>query len=489
MSELIWKIYVDTGYYSYVGMMPNGTLRQANLKMLFERAKEYEKTSFKGLFNFIRFLEKLKLKNNDMQSAKIIGENEDVVRIMSIHKSKGLEFPIVFLSSTSKRINMQDLNSNILLHEDIGIGPQYINYEKMIEYSTSAKDAIKIVLKEENIAEEMRILYVALTRAKEKLIITGVTNDYDKEIEQKKEILKIYNLKNEKINPIILKKYISYLDWLELVIQTGRLKDLIKVNVYSKTDIAKIEKEEEIKIREFDFNKPIDLEKYEREFNWEYENEFLTKLPVKTTVSKIKELENDILDVERLQNKEIGIAEITPDFMKEEEKISSARKGTLMHLFLQKLDLSKNYKISDLEIELKNLVYKNIINENEAEFINLKQIEYFMNSDLAKKLRKSNKIEKEKPFCTKLKAKEIFSEAKDETILVQGIIDLYAILDNKIILVDYKTDYITDEKIFIKKYSNQLRIYKKALEDALNKEVSEVYIYSLYLNKEILLDK
>ena len=489
LSELIWKIYVDTGYYSYVGMMQNGTLRQANLKMLFERAKEYEKTSFKGLFNFIRFLEKLKLKNNDMQSAKIIGENEDVVRIMSIHKSKGLEFPIVFLSSTSKRINMQDLNSNILLHEDIGIGPQYINYEKMIEYSTSAKDAIKIVLKEENIAEEMRILYVALTRAKEKLIITGVTNDYDKEIEQKKEILKIYNLKNEKINPIILKKYISYLDWLELVIQTGRLKDLIKVNVYSKTDIAKIEKEEEIKIREFDFNKPIDLEKYEREFNWEYENEFLTKLPVKTTVSKIKELENDILDVERLQNKEIGIAEITPDFMKEEEKISSARKGTLMHLFLQKLDLSKNYKISDLEIELKNLVYKNIINENEAEFINLKQIEYFMNSDLAKKLRKSNKIEKEKPFCTKLKAKEIFSEAKDETILVQGIIDLYAILDNKIILVDYKTDYITDEKIFIKKYSNQLRIYKKALEDALNKEVSEVYIYSLYLNKEILLDK
>ena len=160
-----------------------------------------------------------------------------------------------------------------------------------------------------------------------------------------------------------------------------------------------------------------------------------------------------------------------------------------MHLFLQKLDLSNNYKISDLEIELKNLVYKNIINENEAEFINLKQIEYFMNSDLAKKLRKSNKIEKEKPFCTKLKAKEIFSEAKDETILVQGIIDLYAILDNKIILVDYKTDYITDEKIFIKKYSNQLRIYKKALEDALNKEVSEVYIYSLYLNKEILLDK
>ena len=173
LAELIWQIYTDTGFYNYVGLMPNGSLRQANLKMLFERAKEYEKTSFKGLFNFIKFIEKLKSGNTDMSAAKIIGENENVVRIMSIHKSKGLEFPVVFLSSTSKKINMQDLNSNLLLHQKIGIGPQYINYDRMIEYSTSAKDAIKIVIKEENISEEMRILYVALTRAKEKLIITG----------------------------------------------------------------------------------------------------------------------------------------------------------------------------------------------------------------------------------------------------------------------------------------------------------------------------
>ena len=177
LAELIWKIYTDTGFYNYVGLMPNGSLRQANLKMLFEIAKDYEKTSFRGLFNFIRFIERLKSGNSDMSAAKIIGENENVVRIMSIHKSKGLEFPIVFLSSTSKNINMQDIKSNLLLHQKIGLGPQYINYEKMIEYSTAAKDAIKIVSKEETIAEEMRILYVALTRAKEKLIITGTSKD------------------------------------------------------------------------------------------------------------------------------------------------------------------------------------------------------------------------------------------------------------------------------------------------------------------------
>lgn len=205
LAELIWKIYVDTGFYNYVGLMPNGTLRQANLKMLFERAKEYEKSSFKGLFNFIKFIEKLHSGNSDMSSAKVIGENENVVRIMSIHKSKGLEFPIVFLSSSSKKINLQDLNSNFLLHQNIGIGPQYINYDKMIEYSTSAKDAIKIIIKDETISEEMRVLYVALTRAKEKIIITGTSKDYNKDIEKKKELLKIYDKGDKKINPILLK--------------------------------------------------------------------------------------------------------------------------------------------------------------------------------------------------------------------------------------------------------------------------------------------
>lgn len=241
LAELIWKIYVDTGFYNYVGLMPNGTLRQANLKMLFERAKEYEKSSFKGLFNFIKFIEKLHSGNSDMSSAKVIGENENVVRIMSIHKSKGLEFPIVFLSSSSKKINLQDLNSNFLLHQNIGIGPQYINYDKMIEYSTSAKDAIKIIIKDETISEEMRVLYVALTRAKEKLIITGTSKDYNKDIEKKKELLKIYDKGDKKINPILLKKYISYLDWIELVYLNNDINGLIKLNEYKKKDIIKKE--------------------------------------------------------------------------------------------------------------------------------------------------------------------------------------------------------------------------------------------------------
>ena len=215
LDELIWQIYLDTGYYNYVSLMPNGVLRQANLNILFEKAKEYEKSTFKSLFNFINFIDKLKTNNGDMDSAKLIGENEDVVRIMSIHKSKGLEFPVVFLCSTAKKFNMQDLNDNILLHQDIGIGPKYIDYERRIEYNTLAKIAIAKKIKTETISEEMRILYVALTRAKEKLIITGLSKDIEKEQKKKKDLLETYNEKN--INPNILKNYKSYLDWIELV--------------------------------------------------------------------------------------------------------------------------------------------------------------------------------------------------------------------------------------------------------------------------------
>lgn len=189
LDEFIWQIYLDTGFYQYVGLMPNGALRQANLKMLFERAREYEKASFKGLFNFINYINGLRRASSDMDSAKVISENEDVVRIMSIHKSKGLEFPVVILSSTAKKFNLTDLNEPILLHQDLGLGPKYIDEIRKIEYPTLAKLAIGTKITKETLSEEMRILYVALTRAKEKLIITGVSKDFEKEINLKKEKL------------------------------------------------------------------------------------------------------------------------------------------------------------------------------------------------------------------------------------------------------------------------------------------------------------
>ena len=494
LAELIWKIYLDTGYYNYVGLMPNGALRQANLKMLFERAKDYERTSFKGLFNFIRFIEKVKLGNTDMSSAKIIGENEDVVRIMSIHKSKGLEFPIVFLSSTSKKFNMQDLNQSILLHQKIGLGPEYINYSRKIQYPTLAKEAIKIISRNETISEEMRVLYVALTRAREKLIITGTIKNIEKDLNKKQDALKIY-MNEECISPILLKKYNSYLDWINLIlIKNQNLSNEIEKNVYKKSDFI-AENKEQIDIENDNkiiFNKEVDVSEIEKEFEWKYKYMSSIELPIKTTVSKVKEeslnLEGQI-DFESLVNKkQIGIANIVPEFMEEENVFTNAKKGTIMHLFLQKLNIKEKYDKKSLEELKEKLISLKIISEQEANLINIDKILKFTDSNFYRKISECEIVQKEKPFCMKMSAKEIGKSDEDE-ILVQGIIDLYAIdKDDEIILVDYKTDFVQDENVLINKYIKQLEIYKDALESGLNKKVKEVYIYSLYLNKEILIN-
>ena len=478
LAELIWQIYIDTGFLNYVGLMTNGELRQANLKMLFERAKEYEKTSFKGLFNFIRFIERLSVGSGDMSSAKIIGESENVVRIMSIHKSKGLEFPVVFLSCTQKKINLQDLRSNILLHNKIGFGPEYIDYDRKIQYPTLAKQAIKIMTKNATIAEEMRILNVALTRAKEKLIITGTINDLGKSENTKKDILDIYKTEDGKLNPILMKKYTSYLDWIYLVYLKGNIKDEL---VFFKHTKEELQEEEEIKefTRVFDFEKKIDIKTIEKNFVWNYEDAELINMPMKATVSEIKKLQNS-----KETQETAGLEEIKAKFMENIDQITSAQKGTLIHLVLQKLNFHKKYLYEDLEKFLIELAQKNLINENEIKYIDLKKIENFIDSEMYRRIQEAKIVEKEKTFCITLELKEFNSHE----IPIQGIIDLYFIDKNdKLVLVDYKTDWVEVEEQLKDKYEIQLEIYQKALEISMNRKVDETYIYSTNLNKFIKL--
>jgi len=235
LDELIWYIYDKTGYYNYVRLLPNGDLKTANLKKLFEKAKEYETASFKGLYNFINYLDKVSKGNQDAGAAKLIGENENVIRIMSIHKSKGLEFPVVFLCNTGRQFNKQDLNESILLHQDLGFGPKYINYERKIEYSTLAKEALKVKMKDEILAEEMRLLYVAMTRAKEKLIMVGVgAPDHRRpgscgQLPLQHKNIPVSELKNAK----------SYLDWIQIVCRynADAIGAVLEITVHNKQDI------------------------------------------------------------------------------------------------------------------------------------------------------------------------------------------------------------------------------------------------------------
>lgn len=477
------------------GLMPNGSLRQANLKMLFERAKEYEKASFKGLFNFINYINQLKMTSNDMDSAKIIGENEDVVRIMSIHKSKGLEFPVVILSSTAKKFNMQDLNETILLHQELGLGPKYIDEKRKIEYPTLTKTAIGIKTIKETLSEEMRILYVALTRAKEKLIITGVSKDFEKDILKKKEILDI--IRTEKINPNILKQYKAYLDWILLVYlkEDKKAKSIINLNIYDKKQL-----QEKIKGKQIteDMQHFIDeSEKYElnellkKQLEWKYPYKASTIIPTMTSVSKIKELQmqKDAPDLLTIENKESKIntkEKEVPEFLKEEIKISKARIGSLIHLVLQKLNEKEEYNIEKIKNLINTLVQKQLITKKEAEVININDILLYTKSELFKDLKSSKEIHKETPFYFDINASEIVKQEVDEKILVQGIIDLYYIDKNdNLILVDYKTDFVKKEEELIIKYKKQLEIYKRALEESTSKKVEKVYIYSIYLQKII----
>ncbi len=470
------------------GLMPNGLIRQANLKLLFEKAKQYEQASFKGLFNFINFIDKLKNSSNDMDSAKLIGENEDVVRIMSIHKSKGLEFPVVFLCNTSKKFNMQDLNENILLHQNIGFGPKYINYERKLQYNTLAKVAIGYVAKLETISEEMRILYVALTRAKEKLIITGISKDLEKNMKEKQELLSVNE--GKKINPSILKKYNSYLDWIELVYLKNKenINDILQIQNLTKEDLIKKWKVTDKEEKDATLNLQNRLFKTENEglkelLNWKYENEFATKLEAKTSVTKIKQMENVEEDLK--YNEVVNLQK--PNFIKEDVKITNAQIGTLMHLCIQKMNEKCDYDYEKIASEIEKLVKCDIITSKEAEAINIEKLLKYTKSDLFKNLKTAKEIHKEQPFYININSKELYEKEADEDILVQGVIDLYYIDENNnIILVDYKTDYLkNDEQELIEKYSKQLDIYKRALEEALGKKVYKTYIYSIYLEKSI----
>ena len=501
LDELIWQIYIDTGYLEYVSLLPNGKLKKENLKLLFEKAKQYESASFKGLYNFIQFIDKIKLSNGDSASAKIIGENENVVRIMSIHKSKGLEFPVVILSESGKKFNFMSLNKKILLHKDLGIGPQYIDEMRHIEFKTLAKIAITSQIKNEMIAEEMRILYVALTRAKEKLIITGIQKDFYQSSNEKNSNLSGYN-NGEKIAPFLVKKYYSYLDWLELVYlkENKKINDLMELNIITKEQLLKSKEDiknniyEVFKEKAQECNNKEEQQHIKNILEWSYNFEGLDKVPTKMSVTKMKQLYNQKTDFpqnEGIKEEKFKPEKVKPKFLSEEtSKITGAQKGTLMHLCLKVMNESVIYDKNKIEELIEKLVEKELITEAEAKAIQREKLLRYTQSELWKELKEAKEVHREQPFYINLPANSVYDLPKyvEEKILVQGIIDLYYISkEDKLVLVDYKTDFISagGEEKLISEYKEQLNIYKKALEESMRRKVDKVQIYSLYLNKSI----
>ncbi|MGL6184373.1 MAG: helicase-exonuclease AddAB subunit AddA [Clostridium chrysemydis] len=515
IDEFIWYLYMTTGYFGYVGAMPNGVLRQANLKILFQRAKQYESTSFKGLFNFINFINKLRKSSGDMGSAKILGENEDVVRIMSIHKSKGLEFPVVFVAGSGKQFNLMDLNNPVLYHDDLGFGPDCIDLEKRLSYPTIAKEAIKKKVRLETLSEEMRILYVAFTRAKEKLIIVGSARDIDKTVEK---WYSAANILDSRVSESEVLKGKSYLDWVGMALCKHKDGEVLrnkigvslgaivvdnsmwKVKLWEKSELSvekTLEDVDEIAIDNTFIRCPsADIsEEINHRLGYKYPFSEITTIKSNYSVSDLKKANID--SIEDYEGESLYKEKLTvkPNFMKEEKGLSGAEKGTAVHFVMQKIDYDRIENINSIKEQLEEMYDSELISKEELEAVNPFKIQKFFKSDIGKRLLKAFKnnkmIHRELPFFTEISVKELNNDIsdslKDEKVRLQGVIDLFFEEDNEIVLVDYKTDYVKDnvKEEMEKKYSIQLNYYKEALEKITGKKVKASYLYLFYLEKEI----
>ena len=369
----------------------------------------------------------------------------------------------------------------------------------------------------------MRILYDALKRGKEKLYITGLKRDYEKEMENMQKQVSRYHKVNDKINYILVKKYKKYLDWILLVyLYEKENKDqLLTLNVWNKQELLKSfakPKEEMVDIREQLEKATIqkeELEKINTILNYTYTHQLSTTIPTMTSVTKIKQMKmqaNSKLNTDAVGKKENThiiskqknmenemelenqvenqLTFNKPNFMREDKDdvITPAQKGTLVHMCMQRLDETKEYTLEMIQALIEDLVKREIITEKEAKSINPYKVLEFTKSTIWKALKSAKKVYKERPFFINIPAKEIYEEEVEEEILVQGIIDLYYIDQNdEVVLVDYKTDYVEKgkESELVEKYISQLELYKKALEESLQRKVDKTYIYSVYLGKEI----
>ena len=521
IDEFIWYLYMDTSYYGYVRAMPNGVQRQANLRILFQRAKQYEKTSFKGLFNFINFINKIRSNNGDLGSAKTLGENENVVRIMSIHKSKGLEFPVVVLAGCGKKFNQRDLNETILYHEELGFGPDYIDYENKYKFSTIAKQAIKKKIKMENLSEEMRVLYVAFTRAKEKLIITGSTRGLEKRLGRWAAAV---GSTNDVVTGSEVAKGTSYLDWIGMSLmmhssgtilrnQSGRGDIHVTINDEdSKWDINIINKSNIVdhinkaileesghnefinSIEEVAFEKEVD-----RRLSWKYKYELSSKITANISVSELKKssLPEENESVHLIKEPTIR----KPEFLQEKKGLSNTEKGTAVHSVMELLDLRKVDSIEKIKAQLLAISVKEVLTKEEIQAVNPQKIYNFFSSDIGQRLLKCykespNNVYRETPFYINIKSSYIedvrnnenYSDVyENEMVRLQGVIDCFFEEEGELILVDYKTDYVGDNGIeeIKNKYKKQVELYSEALNQITGKNIREKYLY-LFYNGELI---
>lgn len=514
LHELLHYLYEESGYYDYVGMTAGGSLRQANLRLLLEKAEQFEQGSHKGLFFFIRYVEDMKTAEAESASAKLQSEGENLIRVMTIHKSKGLEFPVVFVADCGKQFNEMDVRAAVLTHQEWGFGMDYKDLQRRAVYRTLSKTALAEVIRLENLAEELRVLYVALTRAKEKLILTGTVKDLEKAVkkwadgaEGKKDRLSVFRLRRSK----------SYLDWMmpallrhpdakwlreQFGVSHGVKVFLEEPSVWSfqrKTRGDILLQMEEKKAQSEEQENYFALWDTETDFSgsrdelfsllqWQYPYLKATSLPSKLSISEVKRRNMEEITGEPV----FSTVEIKlPQVLEREGALTATEIGTAMHAVMEYADFHQEYDAERLESLLEEMLKKGRLSEKEFGALRKNELLVFFNSSLAERIRNCDGVAKERPFAMLMAAKELFwgTEYADveDMVLLNGIIDCYFMEGDNLILLDYKSDRIFDEEALRKRYEIQLQLYRRALEQALGKRVTEVYIYSFAMGRGILI--
>ncbi len=491
IHKLIRIVLEETGYASYIQAMPAGSKRLANMDMLIEKAIAYEKTSYKGLFHFVRYIEKLKKYEIDFGEADITSENENVVRIMSIHKSKGLEFPVVFVSGMGKQFNRQDTRSRMILHPEYGIGLDFIDTEKRTRKPGFIKKILGNEIGIENQGEELRVLYVALTRAKEKLVMTAYV----------KEEMKLPAHTNEEPDsrPMdFFSRYqaSSYLDWVYPCV--GESLYLVKDLVLQEAVETAAEKLDEMQVKRL--YREADKKLYEtldEKLSWNYPFASDTDLKTKISVSELKRRQTMVLEEGTPAHEEWFPKEresLVPAFLRTqaEQENYGAMRGSAVHKVMEEVDFvqsaNSSNKTADIRKQIEHMLAEGRITKEMKELVRPGMLARFLRHPLALRMAKAQEqgvLYKEQPFVMGIEASQIYEGASDELVLIQGIVDVCWEEDGALVILDYKTDAVTKAQQLAKRYQVQLDLYGEALQKATGKKIKEKLIYSFSLHKEI----
>lgn len=466
LSDFIWSLLLETGYYMEIGAMPGGSQRQANLRALVDKAESYMKDRQTSLYSFVRYIDAVKTRKVPMGQVKLVGEQDELVRIMTIHKSKGLEFPLVIVCGMGRRLNYTKLGSGVAMHKDIGIGMTLADFGGHWYKQTLLQKLIARQVHQEEVQEETRVLYVALTRAKDFLYMTGTVKDGDKYRESL---------------DIGLGSDGSYLD----MIGETSLWEMVDANVLSPTKAENAGFKGNPMSDDIFDGAPSVMMKQDvlARLDYVYPYEQAREMKSKYSVTELNQMEQHA-------ERQLPLTLAVPKFRQGEKKLTAAEKGTIYHRIMERIEFNRAGRegMTYLEAETKKMVATEILTEEELHAVRLERILKFFAGELGQRAAAAfdrGCVQRERAF-------DLLVDLNGEEVIVQGIIDCYFEEEDGIVLIDYKTNWIDAGKPFAEEekrlkaaYTRQIQIYKSALECTLGKPVKEAYLYLFSAEKQI----